>query len=172
MISKIPGPYGPYSMNMYRQGIVHLRNQPGMDNAKANPIKHCHTTLMQNNRMTKEEQFLTLGTMTMFAQLVAQAQLNGVLQGTELKEPLVTQSIVTNGSKMVFMVYQLNTLHLLDNKGLWNRCWYSPVMDMFEQQDKPHSYLIYEGAETGPELKGLNKDCFRLFINFIRNETS
>jgi len=173
MVSMIPGPFDPYSMNVYRHATVHLRNRPGMDNVKFNPIKHCHTSLMHNNRLVKEEQLFSLGVMTMFSQLSAQAQASGVLQGTELKEPLVTQCIVTNGHQMVFMVYQLNTLHMLDDKGLWNRCWYTPVMDMYERQYIPtHDYLIYDDAETGTELKGFNKECFRLFINFIRNETS
>jgi len=172
MIEMIPGPYDPYAMNMYRQHTVHLRNRPGMDNVKANPLKHCHTSIMHNNRMTKDEQFFSLGVMTMFAQLASQAQSLGVLHGTELKEPIVTQCIVTNGHKMAFMVYQLNTLHMLDDKGVWNRCWYSPIMEMFERQEAPYMHMIYEDAETGPELKGFNKECFRLFINFIRNETS
>lgn len=170
-VERIPGPYNSYELNMYRQGIVHLRNRPAMDNYKVNPIKHCHTTVMHNNRMKTDEQFLSLGVMTMFVQLASQAQADGVLHGTELKKPLVTQCIVTNGHRIAFMVYQLNTLHMLDDKGVWNRCWHSPVEDMFTLRPHKGDYLVFESTETGEELNGFNKECFLQFMNFIKNKT-
>ena len=107
-------------MNMYRHHIVHLRNRCGMDNSRFNPIKHCHTTVMVRNRIRTVEQFYTLGMFTMFSQLISQAQDMGELHGTDLSKPMVSQCIVTNGYQFAFMVYQLNTLNLMDDKGIWN----------------------------------------------------
>ena len=73
---------------------------------------------------------------------------------------------------MVFMVFQLNTLNLLDDKGVWNRCWYSPLMPMFERLEKdPNTYYIYEDAETGDELSRFDRNFAKTFINFVNNKT-
>jgi len=145
-VESIPGPFHPYAMNLYKKDINHLRNRAGMDNSKFNPVKHCHTTIMINNRLHTDQQLLAGGTFTCFAQLLSQAFDNGNLFGTDLLTPLVTQCIITNGHKIAFLVFQLNTMNLLDDKGVWNRVWYTPSMDLYKK--KENSYLFYETAET------------------------
>ena len=106
----------------------------------------------------------------MFAQLISQAQEAGVLHGTDLKEPLVTQCMVTNGRQITFMVYQLNTLNLMDDKGIWNRTWYSPIFDMYEtKQGVP--LLLYEEAVRGKKLAGFDNTFCKYFLKFIGKET-
>ncbi|XP_057309399.1 uncharacterized protein LOC130647527 [Hydractinia symbiolongicarpus] len=170
-VDSIPGPYDNYALNVYRQHIVHLHNRPAMDNSTFNPIKHPHTTVISNSRIRTQEQFLSCATFSSFAQLIAQAQTVGTLHGTDLKEPLLTQCVVTNGHRICFMVYQLNTLHLTDDKGLWNRCWYSPVLDMYERKNtEDHLNLIFEDAIQSTKLEGFNETICKYFFNFFSKE--
>lgn len=125
---------------------------------------------MVNNRVRGDEQLYSLGVFTMFSQLSAQAQTSGVHHGTVLKEPLVTQGIITNGHQMVFMVYQLNSLNMLDDKGVWNRCWYTPVMELYEQ--KPSGpWNIYEETPRCDSLKGYDEDICNYFVSFVGKDT-
>ena len=74
--------------------------------------------------------------------------------------PLTTQTIVTDGRKMRFFAYQLNTLHLWkrdDAHVLRNLCWASP------------EYQLYEGVEDG-QVVGLNQEVLRLLLKFFLNK--
>ena len=169
-IEKIPGPFDPYAMNLYRHPVVHLTSRPALDNARYSQFQHCHTSIAINNRLRTDEQLYTLGMFTMFAQLSAQAQANGVLQGTNLDQPLVTQCIVSNGHMISFMMYQLNTLNMLTDKGVWNRCWYTPVMEMFERNNEASYGQIYEEALPKDILDGFDEQLPKYFHAFIGNE--
>jgi len=103
----------------------------------------------------------------MFAQLSAQAQANSEIQGTELTSPKVTQCIVTNGHMVVFMIYQLNTLNTLTDKGVWNRCWYMPVEEMFEQNNKDSHNMVYEEALRNETLSCFNEKVPEYLLAFL-----
>lgn len=164
----IPGPFEPVHMKAFRVHDSFFRSRPGMDNYKANPIKNAHTTILFK-QFVQEEELTSLGLTSAFTQAAAQAQGDGQLHGTELETPLVTQSIVTNGHKVVFTVFQLNTLHLQDDKGLWNRCWQTPVLDLFDKRKdmRDREMHLYESSLTG----FFDEECFSLFFKFIRNGT-
>eukprot|EP00111_Clytia_hemisphaerica_P007623 TCONS_00022164-protein len=170
-IERIPGPFDPYAMNLYRHPVVHLTSRPALDNSRYSQYHHCHTSIAINNRLRTDEQIYSLGMFTMFAQLSAQAQANGVLQGTNLDQPLVTQCIVSNGHLISFMMYQLNTLNMLTDKGVWNRCWYTPSIGMFEQNNEASHGRIYEEALPQDILEGFNDELPKHFHAFIGNET-
>lgn len=125
---------------------------------------------MINNRLRGDEQLYSLGVFTMFSQLAAQAQTTGVHHGTVLDQPIVTQGVITNGHQIVFMVYQLNSLDMLDDKGVWNRCWYTPVMEMY-QQKLSGPWNVYEETKRGESLLGYNEDICKYFVSFFGKDT-
>ena len=171
-VDKIPGPYHPYDMNLYRQPIVHLVNRAGMDNSRFSPIKHCHTSVTINNRLKTDEQLYTLGMFTMYTQLAAQAQSSGILHGMELEQPLVTQCIVSNGHLVSMMLFQLNTLNMLTDKGLWNRCWYLPAREMFERNNKTSFGNVHEEAVATQQqqLAGFDDAIVEYFLALFGRE--
>lgn len=170
-VEKIPGPYNPYALNLYRQPVVHLSNRAGMDNHRYSPVKHCHTSVAINNRLRTDEQLYTLGMFTMFAQLTAQAQSCGVLHGTDLEEPLVTQCIVSNGHMVSVMLFQLNTLNMLTDKGVWNRCWYLPAREIYERNNVASHGNIYEEAVLASGgLAGFDDSLVEYFLAFFGRE--
>ncbi|XP_065671189.1 large ribosomal subunit protein mL37 [Hydra vulgaris] len=168
-VDSLPGPYDTYSMNVYPRPVVHLNYRPGTDLHKYNYNRHCHTSIVFNNRLKFDDQMYTFGMFTMFAQLSAQALAEGVLHGTDLVKPLVTQCVVTNGHRVTFMLYQLNTMNMMDDKGCWNRTWYTPVENMYDSSDSLP--LVFETADRGEVLKGFNKNFCKMFTNIIRKET-
>ena len=142
-------------------------------NSQFNQVKHTHSTFIVAKDLQNDEQFLAVGTMALFSQLISQAQDQGILHGTDLEKPLVSQCIVTNGYQIAFLVYQLNTMNLLNDKGLWNRVWYSPLLNLYEMRDSGNdSRLIYETAEREQNRKTFcNSEACRYIINFIaRND--
>ena len=172
-VDQLPGPYDNYSLNTYFKSIKHLKNHPNMMNSQFNQVKHTHSTFIVAKDLQNDEQFLAVGTMALFSQLISQAQDQGILHGTDLEKPLVSQCIVTNGYQIAFLVYQLNTMNLLNDKGLWNRVWYSPLLNLFEMRDSGNdSRLIYETAEREQNRKTFcNSEACRYIINFIaRND--
>ena len=172
-VDQLPGPYDNYSLNTYFKSIKHLKNHPNMMNSQFNQVKHTHSTFIVAKDLQNDEQFLAVGTMALFSQLISQAQDQGILHGTDLEKPLVSQCIVTNGYQIAFLVYQLNTMNLLNDKGLWNRVWYSPLLNLYEMRDSGNdSRLIYETAEHEQNRKTFcNSEACRYIINFIaRND--
>lgn len=172
-VDQLPGPYDNYSLNTYFKSIKHLKNHPNMMNSQFNQVKHTHSTFIVAKDLQNDEQFFAVGTMALFSQLISQAQDQGILHGTDLEKPLVSQCIVTNGYQIAFLVYQLNTMNLLNDKGLWNRVWYSPLLNLYEMRDSGNdSRLIYETAEREQNRKTFcNSEACRYIINFIaRND--
>lgn len=172
-VDQLPGPYDNYSLNTYFKSIKHLKNHPNMMNSQFNQVKHTHSTFIVAKDLQNDEQFFAVGTMALFSQLISQAQDQGILHGTDLEKPLVSQCIVTNGYQIAFLVYQLNTMNLLNDKGLWNRVWYSHLLNLYEMRDSGNdSRLIYETAEREQNRKTFcNSEACRYIINFIaRND--
>jgi len=171
----IPLPVDTFSLNTYRQDQVHLGVRPGIDHFIQSPHQHTHTTLLHNNKLRTPQQLCASALLASFSQLSSQARASGCYQGTELTNPLVTQSIITDGHRMMFLVYQLNTLCTQDDAGIWNRAWYSGPLEMFKRREKPkhrNGFLVFEDGESCEnELKGFNEDCFRLLVQFMRKST-
>ena len=168
-VESLPGPFDTYSMNVYARSVLQLKSRPGMDLHKFNSIKHCHTSIVFDNRLKHDEQMYTFGMFVMFAQLSAQALADGVLHGTDLKKPLVTQCIVSNGERATFMLYQLNTMNLMDDKGYWNRTWYTPLENLYTRSGSLP--LVFETAERGEVFKGFNENFCKLFASIVKKET-
>jgi len=162
-------PYNTHSIPTFRRPIVHFSNKPAMRNFMQNPFQHTHTSIIATLRLQYDYQFLTTALLTTFAQLSAQARAQGLLLGTELEKPLVSQCVVTDGHRLMFCVYQLNSLLLNDDDGAWNRAWCSPLMPMFEntERQKKH-YMLFEGADKGERLQGFDPKCFELLVQFMR----
>ena len=119
-------------------------------------------------------QFVSAAMLSAFSQLVAQAHAEGNYNGMELERPLVTQSIVTDGHRIMFLVYQLNTLCMQDDLGVWNRAWYTDPLEMYRRgrQSNPNGWMIFgDGVDDDGRLKGFNEDCFRLLLKFTRMNT-
>jgi len=170
----MPSPTDTFSLSTYRQGMKgNVVIRPGIDHFIQSPHQHTHTSLLHNNKLRTPQQMCASALLASFSQLASQARASGCYQGTELSNPLVTQSIVTDGHRMLFLVYQLNTLCTQDDAGVWNRAWYSGPFEMFERREKPKRgfHLFEDGENCGNELKGFNEDCFRLLVHFMRKNT-
>jgi len=173
-LAAVPGPYDTYSMNTYRQDIVHLRNRPAMDNFNENPLKHAHTTIVVENRLQKEEHFRTTGLLTTFSQAASQAGALGSLHGMELAHPIVTQCVVTNGPCAMFFVFQLNTLDMSGEHGVWNRVWHTPLTQVYPRRRRSvysQGFMVFEDVEREGVEKGIGDEFFRLMLNFFRMNT-
>jgi len=169
-----PLPVDIFSLNTFRQSVVNLRHKPGIDNFRQSPHKHTHTSLLQENRLKTSQQFASAAMLSAFSQCVAQAHAEGNYNGMELERPLVTQSIVTDGHRIMFLVYQLNTLCMQDDLGVWNRAWYTAPLEMYRRgrQSNPNGRMIFgDGVDNDGRLKGFNEDCFRLLMKFTRMNT-
>ena len=78
----------------------------------------------------------------------------------DLTYPLSTQTMVTDGRRIRFFAYQLNTLHLWkgnEANPLRNICWASPQME------------LYEKVEDG-EVIGFNEEALRVILQFYLNK--
>lgn len=167
-LASIPGPFDVYDMNVHKRGLPpHLRNRSAMEHSHDCSLSHAHTTIMIRNCGSKDEEVHACAVSSSFMMALAQAQDRGNLFGTELHDnPITTQCVVTNGREIAFCVYQLNTLHLLDDKGVWNRAWLSPVMRL--------PYVLRLPTTRDEELvegdEGAVESASRMLINFIHKK--
>uniref|UniRef100_T1J5B9 28S ribosomal protein S30, mitochondrial n=1 Tax=Strigamia maritima TaxID=126957 RepID=T1J5B9_STRMM len=96
------------------------------------------------------------GITSSFGWLMGLAALQGFGPYNELDTPLVCQTVVTNGQRWSFYLYQMNTCHLVSptENNRCNVCWASDDMKLYDE--------ISNGV-----MKGLNDDVFKLLIKFL-----
>ena len=115
--------------------------------------------------------FNVAGTMFSFGRLAAEALNQGTRLGNDLEKPLVTQCIATDGIRLSFLCYQLNTLDLENNNGIKNMVWITPGEFMYI---KPLIKEIPGIRKRDPptyevELQGFNDNCFEMFVKMMLN---
>ena len=165
----MPRPYGPYTIGVYQHGIIKLKNFPGFHNSEYCTKPHVHTIVQVNCRGKGESQINAQGIITMFSQLLSLALDKGHHLGTVLPEPLISQCIITNGFEATFMVYQLNTLDLQTDRGVWNVAWSSGVVPLYEIKDDSirGRRSVFETSNID-SLQTLNSSAVELFLQFLR----
>lgn len=124
------------------------------------------------------------GIMFSCARLVAEAiQKHNYQMGDELEKPLTTQCILTDGIRLTFISYQLNTLSFSDDEGMKNMAWISPgvfmykriVFDDIEKREKSaKERKRFRRVKKDPTkheivLEEFNDDCFETFFKMIVN---
>ncbi|NWR71035.1 RM37 protein, partial [Centropus unirufus] len=132
------------------------------------PYSHPHTLFflesanIRPNRF-RPEQLRAKMLMFAFGNALAKAK---VLYGNDpkvLEQPVVVQSIGTDGQLFQFMVFQLNTTDLVSNDGIKNLVWIDSDQN------------LYEKAQCSPEIKkkvvvkpagihGFQPDTFKKFL--------
>ena len=163
----MPGPFDTYSIGAYEKSIIRLRNCTGVRHTEHFTKRHLHTVMQINSQIKGEDFFQACGLATSFTNLLAIAHDHGHHQGLPLKEPLNCNCIISNGVSMLFMVYQLNTTEMNDDKGIWNRAWCSPVMPLFTPKDGlPTKRQFHEIADTD-KLLNFNEDAVALFLKLL-----
>lgn len=97
-----------------------------------------------------------------FGWLIGQAYYQGFSTFNDLTYPLTTQTIITDGQKWSFYVYQLNTTVFetvyFDKSQRANKCWGTDEMNLFEEIDS-----------TGKVI-GFNDEVLRNLIQFYLAE--
>ena len=111
------------------------------------------------------------GIMFTFGRLAAEALNQGAMLGDKLEKPLTAQCIASNGIKLSFLRYQLNTLDLESSDGIKNMAWITPGVFMYV---KPVLHEIPGARKKDPttykvELQGFNDTCFETFVRMILN---
>ena len=128
------------------------------------------------------------GIMFVCARLVAEAVQNHKYQlGDDLEKPLTTQCIITDGIRLSFINYQLNTLCFNGDEGIKNMAWISPGVfmykkAMFDDLEKPVSektvkerkrfrrpVTIKDPTKHEIVLEEFNGECFETFVKMIVN---
>ncbi|XP_031566388.1 39S ribosomal protein L37, mitochondrial-like [Actinia tenebrosa] len=135
------------------------------------PYPHAHTLVLVNteNKWSTRER-CAQGLMFTFGRLVNQAtNLHGNQMGKILKEPLTAQCVVSDGYKLSFIIYQLNTLDFSSDEGVKNIAWVLPGMKMYEKALLEE--VIPESGQYETKVEGFNRDCFEIFTNLITNGT-
>ena len=166
--ASMPGPFDTYALGAYEKPIIKLKNQIGVNDSKYFSKKFVHTAIHVDTRLRKEAFFQSCALMTSFTQMLATALEDGHQLGLPLKDPLNFNCIVTNGVSMLLMVYQLNTLELHDDRGLWNRAWCSPLMHLYTpNKGFPTKRQFHEITNTD-KLEDFNEDAFRLFYKLLK----
>merc|ERR1712048_1473696 len=129
LLQQVPGPFRHHDLNTHIRALPpHLRNRSCIEHPRDTPHPNAHTLFLHTQTGRTEEQIKTSVLTTSFLMALSHAQERGHLFGTELREKAITtQCVVTNGAQLCLGVFQLNTMHLNDDKGLWNRAWFSPV---------------------------------------------
>ncbi|XP_001631633.2 39S ribosomal protein S30, mitochondrial [Nematostella vectensis] len=164
----LPGPYDPYSMEVYKQPIVHLKNFPGFHAASSNPFPHNHTMFLANAFGQRLDQTHAFGIMSMFGVLASTAMSRGVKPGEHLSEPVCTQCVITDGRQLVLMCYQLNTMSLQEDHGVKNLAWGTDYMDLFKDNasEKGHTGL-FGSLNIDQEIPSVNEDSVRRLLFFL-----
>ena len=88
-----------------------------------------------------------------------------------MEKPLTAQCIATDGIRLSFLCFQLNTLDLKNDNGIKNMVWISPGVFMYDKavlneipgarKKDPATYEI--------EVQGFNDACFETFVRMILN---
>ncbi|NXO02045.1 RM37 protein, partial [Rhinopomastus cyanomelas] len=139
------------------------------------PYPHPHTLFFLESANThpqrfRPEQLRAKMLMFAFGNALAKAK---ALYGNDpkvLEQPVVVQSVGTDGQYFQFMVFQLNTTDLVSNDGIKNLVW----IDADQQ--------LYEHALSVPEVKrrvvlkpagihGFQPDTFKKFLAFYLHGT-
>ena len=110
-----------------------------------------------------------------FAQLVAHAlNYDGNKLGQVLEQPLAAQCIITNGIKLSFLCFQLNTLDLVNDDGVKNMVWLQPGTVMYQKAKlleipgpRRHDPKVYDAV-----VEGFDEKCFELFVSFLLRQGS
>lgn len=101
------------------------------------------------------------GTFSSYAWLLGQACYQGFSTFNDLTYPLSTQTVITDGKKWSFYVYQLNTTLVhsdqVDINPRYNRCWGTKELQLFDNVD-----------ESG-KIHGLNEEVLIHLISFYIN---
>ncbi|XP_017785719.1 PREDICTED: 28S ribosomal protein S30, mitochondrial [Nicrophorus vespilloides] len=100
------------------------------------------------------------GILSSFGWLSAQANMLGFTTFNEITYPMVTQTVITDGQKFSFYLYQMNTILMNgDNykeNPLKNVCWAIPETELFEE--------IKDG-----KLVGFNDEVLKSLLKFYKN---
>ena len=106
-----------------------------------------------------------------FGRLAAEALNRGASLGDHLERPLTAQCITSDGIRLSFLSYQLNTLDFENDSGIKNMVWVSPGVFMYDKavlneipgakKKDPTTYEI--------EVQGFNEACFEMFMRMVLN---
>ncbi len=148
--------YSPIHLSLFNKSVDQILPFGGC--RKHSPYSLAHTSFIVDQKNHNPEYIHTHGLIQLFSQSVGDAVMNGFKLDHDIPYPLVTQGIITNGKKFTFVCFQLNTLDLQrddSDSGKYNMFWTGPTHDLFDE------------VEAGVGLKGFNKDCARLIIQFL-----
>ncbi|EDO39571.1 predicted protein [Nematostella vectensis] len=168
----IPGPYKPNALDVYAHKYVPLKNVPGCVNRQQSLYPYCHTMLLTcvNQSAT---QMQSNGILNMFSLLLSHALDDGRVFGSELSSPIATKCIVTDGTKYIFMCYQLNTLNFGKKKkdnSIKNMVWMTDAIQLFKKKSHTNhrkKTLILESVAPSHKLPGFNEGMLRTLISFL-----
>ncbi|KAM7046252.1 large ribosomal subunit protein mL37 [Acridotheres tristis] len=132
------------------------------------PYSHPHTLFFLESANVRTDRFRPeqlRAKMLMFAFGNALAKAR-VLHGNDpkvLEQPIVVQSIGTDGQLFQFMVFQLNTTDLVSNDGIKNLVWIDSDQNLYERaQCVPE---IKKRVVTKPAgISGFQPDTFKKFL--------
>ncbi|XP_071606180.1 large ribosomal subunit protein mL37 [Heliangelus exortis] len=148
-------------VNVYRQ----LNNTGFQDGY---PYSHPHTLFFLESANIRPDRFRPeqlRAKMLMFAFGNALAKAKA-LYGNEpkvLEQPVVVQSVGTDGQLFQFMVFQLNTTDLVSNDGIKNLVWIDPDQNLYEKaQCVPEIKKRVVTKPTG--IYGFQPDTFKKFL--------
>lgn len=102
------------------------------------------------------------GIISSYAWLLAQACYQGFSTYNDMKYPLTSQTVITDGKFWSFYKYQLNTtcIHtsIEQPNYRYNKCWGTKEAKLFEQVD------------SNGKLQGLNEEVLRNLVKFYINQ--
>lgn len=163
----MPGPFSSYEVGAYEKSIIKLKNNTGVHHTKHFKKRHIHTILQVDTNLRDLEFFQSCGLMTSFTNLLTIAQDHGHPLGVPLDKPLNCNCIITNGTSMLLMVYQLNTTQMNDDKGIWNRAWCSPLMPLFTPKERLPTRRQFHEISSTDGLENFNEDAIELFLRLL-----
>ena len=111
--------------------------------------------------------------MFLFGRLVADAVNNhGCFLGQVLKKPLSAQCVISDGIRLSFLRYQLNTLDLKSDEGEKNIAWIHPAILMYEKAELKEmpGMRRKDPVNFEAEVQGFNEECFEKFVKMILNK--
>ncbi|XP_053102052.1 39S ribosomal protein L37, mitochondrial [Hemicordylus capensis] len=154
------------TIDLQEVNVYEIKNETGF--REGYPYPHPHTIYFtQNSSLFKmdPEQFRAKMMIFAFGNALAKAK---ALYGDEprvLENPIVVQSVGTDGQNFQFLVFQLNTTDLDSSDGIKNLAWIDA------------DQLLYEDARSRPEIRkkvvlvpagihGYQPDTFKKFLAF------
>jgi len=153
-----PVDYTARSMNMFMHPFNRITVFGGFSRHSNFPFGH--TVLCVDSNSVSEEQVSARALITLFAQATAQSVQDGHKLDEDLRFPLASQGIFTNGQWFAYFCYQLNTIDLRNDKNRHNALYVGPVMKLFES------------VIPGKGLNHFNPDCAKLFLQFMLQKTT